>query len=96
MSYKISYGAMSKKTRNKPIFRLKLPVIAGAVLAFAITARVFWPQQTKQLAEALFPLTKASSQEALEVFARNIKAGESFGDAVTAFCQEIIHEADIS
>ena len=96
MSYKISYGIMSNKTRRKPIFRFRLPVIAGAVLALAITARVFWPRQTKQLSEALFPLTKTSSQAALEVFARNIKAGESFGDAVAAFCQEIINEADIS
>ena len=96
MSYKISYGTMSGKTRNKAIFRFRIPVIAGVVLILATTVRLLCPQQTKQLTEALFPLTKASSQEALEVFAQNIKAGESFGDAVSAFCQEIIHEADIS
>ena len=93
MSYKISYCG----TTQKPFrFPFRLPAVAGIVLTIAILARIFYPDVTKQLAEALLPLTSSSSQKALEVFAQNIKAGEPFGDAVTAFCQEILNDADIS
>ena len=96
MSYKISYGESTKKIKNGLKFGRRLPTLAGIVLLLAIMARFFYPEETNQLTEALFPLTSDSSQQALEVFAENIKAGESFGDAVTAFCQEILNDADIS
>lgn len=95
MSYKISYGEMSKKSIKNKRSRWLLPAALAAVV-LAIGIRFFYPDATKQLTEALFPLTSASSQEALEVLSQNLKAGESFSDAVTAFCREIIYEADIS
>lgn len=93
MSYKISYWEAPQKAPHLPF---RLPAVAGIVLSLAILARIFYPDTTKQLTEALFPLTSDSSQQALEVLAEKIKAGESFGDAVTAFCQEILNDADIS
>ena len=69
-------------------------MVAGIAVALAVMARIFCPAETKQLTEALFPLTGESAQEALAVFAQNIRAGEPLGDAVTAFCQEIIDDAD--
>lgn len=93
MSYKISYGEPSQKALHSSF---RLPVVAGLVLTLAILARIFYPDATKQLTEALLPVTSDSSQKAMEVFVENIKAGESFGDAVTAFCQEILNDADIS
>ena len=94
MSYKISYWNPQYKAKGISKSGVWLVIAAGIVLALAISARIFHPEETKQLAEALFPLTRASSQEALEGFTQNIKAGESFGDAVTAFCLEIINEAN--
>lgn len=94
MSYKISYGNESEK--SKITGRIWRPAIAGLVLSLAIMARFVFPKDTKQLTEALFPLTSESVQTALEVFTENIKAGESFNEAATAFCLEIIDEADIS
>ena len=93
MSYKISYGETPQTAVHFPF---RLPVVAGLVLILAILARIFYPDATKKLTDALFPLTSESSQEALEVFAENIKEGESFGDAMTAFCLEILNDADIS
>ena len=95
MSYKISYVEMSKRSKKDKRSRWLLPAALAAV-ALAIGMRFFYPDATKLLTEALFPLTSASSQAALEVLSQNIKAGDSFSDAVTAFCQEIIYEADIS
>ena len=94
MSYKISYDNASGKDKIRLNSRNWLLVAAGIVLTLVVSARVLYPEKTKQFMEALFPLTSDSSQEALEVFAENIKAGESFGDAVTAFCLEIINETD--
>ena len=93
MSYKISYGQPPGTAKQRANTRI-LPIMAGIMLAFAIFARICYPEETKQLTAALFPLTSASSQEALEVFTQNIKAGESLGDAVTAFCLEILDETD--
>ena len=93
MSYKIFYGQPPGTAKQRANIRI-LPIMAGIMLAFAIFARICYPAETKQLTEALFPLTSASSQEALDVFTQNIKAGESLGDAVAAFCLEILNETD--
>lgn len=92
MSYKISYGSTPKQAGSKRSARLKWLALALCVTAIALTARSFYPEQMKQLTEALFPLTSASSREALDVFSQHIRDGESFGEAAAAFCQEIIHE----
>ncbi len=94
MSYQISYGKMPQETTKKS-YRCMYRA-AGIAIGLAVIARVFYPSETKQLTDALFPLTSASAQEALEGFAQNIKAGETFGDAVTTFCLEIIDDADNS
>jgi len=95
MSYRITYGPEQDSTLRRK-FQLHLPVAAVLAVLLAIVIRFTYPEETKQLAETLFPLTSAASQEALEAFSQNIRAGESFGDAITAFCLEIINEADIS
>ena len=94
MSYKISYGAMPKKTVSR--YRAWLPATAIFLVALTVLARLLFPDETKQLMETLFPLTSESAQDALEVFSQNIRAGLSLGDAVTAFCMEIIDDANIS
>lgn len=96
MSYKISYGETDRRTAKRQKTHFLRPAMAVLIIATAIALRLFYPEETKKLTETLFPLTSASSQKALEVFSQNIKAGESFGDAVTAFCLEIIDEADIT
>ena len=96
MSYKIFYGEKSKSARKERRSGIHVPIAAVFILLAAMLARMIYPAETKQITEALFPLTNADTQTALEVFAQNIKEGESFSDAVTAFCLEIIDEADIS
>lgn len=94
MSYKISYGDNGNERCRQPhIFKV---VAALLMVLLVVAARLCYPDETKQLSQALFPLTSVSSQQAIEVFKHNISAGESLGDAITAFCQEIINEADIS
>ena len=93
MSYKISYG--EKNQNNGLKLRFWKVYLALFIIGLAVTARICFPNEVDQLTEVLFPLTSDSSQNALEVFAQNIKSGGSFGDAVTAFCEEIINEAGV-
>jgi hypothetical protein len=94
MSYKISYGSMPRNAASKQKPQLRWAAIAVFIVTMAIFARSRYPAQIDQLTEALFPLTSASSREALDVFSQHIRDGETFGEAVTAFCMEIIHEGD--
>lgn len=93
MSYKISYGTKYQKTNYKT--RSWKVVFALVVIGLTASARLCFPEEMEQLTHALFPLTSESSQNALECFAQNIKSGGNLGDAVAAFCQEII-DADNS
>lgn len=94
MSYKISYGVAPKIAESKKKVRLQWPIFAIVAIIVALLARTVYPAQTKQFAETLFPLTSTSSKDALDVFTQKIRAGETFGEAATAFCLEIIYEGE--
>ena len=94
MSYKIQYGNLPQKAELKQRKRLYLPGFAIILVALALAARLLYPTQMNRLTDALFPLSSDSSKEALKTFSQHISAGEPLKDAVTAFCQEIIDEAN--
>ena len=93
MSYQITYGNGLGKPVRKSGWRFLAAIL---VLALAILARFTFPEEVKQLTDALFPLTSDSSKEALETFSQHIREGEPLEDAVTALCLEILNDADIS
>ena len=95
MAYKITYDTTDNKiTKRKK--RYILSAVGVLAVGLAVLIRLCYPGETRQLTDALFPLTSASSQQALKTFSENIRAGESFEDAVAAFCMEIIDETNIS
>ena len=94
MSYKIQYSDIPVKTEHKQRKRPYLPAFAIIFACLALAARLLYPTQMNRLTDALFPLSSDSSKEALKTFSQHISEGEPFKDAVTAFCQEIIDEAN--
>ena len=93
MAYKISYGIMpNSKKKHHPI--RAFTAISAVVLA--LTLRFLCSEEIGRITDVLFPLTSASSQAAFETFSQKMRAGESFGDSVTAFCLEILNDSDIS
>lgn len=88
MGYRIVYGqgAFPEKNRRKSWLRL---MTAGFALAFVILTRCCWPRGTEILREVLLPRENAAFQRLTE----DIRAGEPMGDAVTAFCRQIVEEA---
>lgn len=85
MGYRIVYGEDPFVKKNKSHLRAWT---AGFALAFVILVRTFWPQGTAVLVQVLLPRSNG-----IEQLTEQIRAGEPVGDAVTAFCRELVEEA---
>lgn len=96
MAYRIVYGAdMQKKHKSEFNFLQFQVMTAVFLLLFTLGVRQFWPEGTQKLREVLLPDTQNETQSAFETLAENLASGESIGDAVTVFCQEILHDAEL-
>lgn len=89
MSYSINY-APKDSVRYKKKAKHRLPALALALLLAAFAVKRIWPEETQKLRQALFPLTQSAVQEAFADLAHNMQEGESFQNAVTTFCLEIL------
>ena len=94
MSYSIYYGPDRQDTgqQKKSWFG-----IVGAVLILTVCLLAFsWflPQQARQFREAFLPWTRAEVRTAFAELKESIQQGHPIKESVSAFCLEIIHEAD--
>lgn len=92
MAYRIRYGqpGIGERTaisRNKKV----LPVILAAVICIAVAICVLNPN----LKQALIPGNPEVTEAAFATMIADMKEGVRFGDAMTAFCREIIDHAAI-
>lgn len=83
MGYRIVYEKREK--RKLPIKKIMIFVL-GAVTA----AVLLWPASRNRLREWMLPGDAEVTAEALQGLVSDLGDGESLGDAVTAFCKEII------
>lgn len=92
MGYRIEYGQMKEEDTGRqssiPAFPLML---ACAFAVFLLSVGIFYPEGTRWAKETFGP--GASFLEAADTMAANLREGISVGDAVTAFCREIIEDA---
>lgn len=88
MGYRIIYAQEPLAPEKPRGTKLKMMTAAFA-LALVVLVRLFWPQGTQMLQNALLP----GDHSHLDQLTRDIRAGEPVGEAVTAFCQSIIEEA---
>lgn len=89
MGYRVSYdeGQATKvalRSRKKNVW-----IFAIAVLL--LLAMIAFPGGRLVLRDILLPGNEEVTAEALEGLAAELKAGEPLGEAVEAFCLEIIH-----
>lgn len=88
MGYKIIYG-------QDPVKKYSFTRIQGLIccffLLFSFTVRLFWPAGAQVLRQAF--VTDQFSHGALAVMemVEDLQQGESVSDAVSVFCQEILH-----
>lgn len=83
MGYRIVYGEQRKRTL--PIRRFFL----GAICVL-IAALLIWPAGRNALQQIFLPGDADVTASALRNLTEDLHDGVAIGDAVTAFCQEII------
>lgn len=96
MSYQIRYGDAqppSERCRaksKKSYLQLALFLLLAAVLFQAV-----FPAQASSVRQALFPALTDETAAAFQEMVANVRSGTGFEEAVTAFCREIIEDAQI-
>ena len=93
MGYRIVYGPDRMDRQNGSTKRLGT-MIAGSLLAFLALTAQFWPAGRAKLEEVLLPGDPAVTKQAFSVMTEQLRAGEAIGDAVAAFCQEVMDGAE--
>ena len=91
MGYRVIYGEDPfEKTR---IRKGRLAAMTAAcLLAFSVGVRCIWPQGAESLKQMLMPKETATTAAIVQMTA-DLWAGESLGDAVTAFCRSVVEGA---
>jgi hypothetical protein len=83
MGYRIVYGKQEKKI-------LPLRKIGAIAAVIAVMAILLWPAGRSAVAQMLLPGDAEITATALQNMAKELGEGQGIGEAVTAFCQEII------
>jgi len=94
MSYRVTYGKELPCERIQKRRWLPLAVFAGTLIITTV-AHYLWQDELKQLTQALFPWTRPEVRLALSAFLERIEQGTGVGDAVFAFCREIVHASKV-
>ena len=94
MGYIITYGHSNGKSyRFKRVRSITWRGFAAALLVVLLALLVLNPQIRGQVKNFLLPGDAEVTEAALIEMVSSIKEGEPVGDAVTAFCREIIDGA---
>ena len=93
MAYKIRYGVNRHDRKKRGVARrIWLPFLLAACLLVTV-----WLIEMKNISlDWLLPGDPEVTASALESLRENLAAGEPFGEAVTAFCREIINGAALA
>ena len=96
MAYSIDYNAGEiKKVEFKPLRkRVKRKILTFVAIAFTVIG-ITQAVGSDAVKEFLLPGDPAVTEAALTGMIEDIRAGESVGDAITAFCREILDSAGI-
>lgn len=95
MSYSKQYAKTAIKPKScVPIKKLKFKY--AILIAILILTLIGVTDSYNILRQALLPGDPNVTFNALQDFSNSVKAGESVSDSITAFCREIIENAQIS
>ena len=97
VGYRIDYGQTFKRDTISACQTFKVKKKSVYIAATIIVVIIFmFCVGTKSIRSFLLPGDPIVTEHALNTFAEQIRVGEPFRDAATAFCQEIIAGADLS
>jgi hypothetical protein len=95
MAYSISYGAQRHELQKRPQSGRLWLLSAGFFALFLLGVQLFWADGAQALRQLIFPLSE-QAVAALEGMVQSVRVGATIADAVTAFCREVIHGAQIA
>lgn len=95
MSYRITYTSFGEE-KKMPESKRKWTGVAAAVLVMVLVIGAIAVKNTglRWVQTFLLPGDPAVTAAALEDMVEDLKNGDSLGEAVTAFCREIVAHAD--
>ncbi len=93
MGYRIQYAPVYRKEVIRKKRNFKIPVLFLALMIALAGITHALPKKTASVIHSFFPLTRAESLAAIDVFCDSLTGGETLTDSITAFCREIIDEA---
>lgn len=89
MGYRIEYkNGYSVRKGERWTATMTLSLIGGIVAGSSLGILVFFPGQVAALRQWLLPC-----RDGIVIFLENLKAGTGFTEAVTNFCQGLVHGA---
>lgn len=94
MAYRVVYGEEKKRQARLWGGRRGFRIMTALVLLlFVLGARVWWSEGAEVLKKVLLP---GQTELALQTLVENVSGGASLGEAVTAFCREIVADAGLA
>lgn len=94
MSYRISYGQEFKAPRSRSRRRIKVPFIALCLLLVCCAILCIAHEDIDALRQVVLPWSSPAVTSAFDDFTRDVKEGQPFVDAFTAFCVDILQQAE--
>ena len=96
MAYRIDYGPPLRKRGNTLPRRMPLLTFLF-FLIFLFSVETLWPAGREALQQVLLrPGSASGTADALQGFISSLKDGQPFYDSFTAFCQQIIANAQLT
>lgn len=94
MAYRIEYSGCGAPAAKKPERFLRLQAMTAAfLLLFVLMVRAWFPAGAERLREVFLPKPPTATQDAFHTLLGDLRSGEPFGEALTAFCQQVIDDA---
>jgi hypothetical protein len=91
MAYRITYGDGNIQKQSVRTRKIKWKPILVGISVSALAVTLFIPAGRLWLRDMILPGDEQITAGALEDLAEDLGNGVSLGDAVDAFCYEIIH-----
>lgn len=93
MAYRINYGTDASKQHANEGSQLRWQAMTAVfLLLFVLMVKQIWPEGTDKLRDCLLPGGEGT-QAAFQAFAADLHEGETVGEALTAFCRQVIENA---
>lgn len=95
MGYRVEYGPAPEKVPSFFVKNRVWMMTAIFLMLFALAVKLFWPEGTAALCQVFLPGESGTMQSAISGLIDHLQSGQTFSEAMTVFCKEIITDAGV-